>query len=326
MKRRDAVRAFIAGCIAPGALFAQAPGKVWHIGYLAALARPPDGSIPAPLRTALRALGYSEGQNIAYVGRWAESKTERLGALADELLALKVDLIVAQGGPAAAAAKKTFSATPIVAYGAGDVIETGLVASLAHPGGNLTGINDQAAVLSAKRLEMLKELVPGARRVAVLWNTGDNAMTLRYHAIERAAKVLGVGIEPLGVREPDDFDVALAAMSRARPDALMMVTDSLTTMHRQRVLDYAEKQRIPAMYESALAVRAGGLMSYGFDPEELLKLAADYIARIIEGRKPADLPVQQPNRYYLVINLGKAKILGITIPQSLLLRAEEVIP
>ena len=304
---------------------AQQTSKVWRIGFLAKGPRSPDGAVPAPLRKALQALGYGEGKNIVFEGRWAELRSERLGALAAELIALKVDLIVTLGGAAAAAAQQASSAIPIIVVGAGDVVETGLVASLARPGGNLTGINDQSAVLSAKRLELLKEVVPAATRVAVLWNADDRGMTLRYREIEKAAQVLRVTIEPLGVREPDDFDVALTAMSRARPDALMMVTDALTNLNRQRVIDYAATHRIPAMYEFGSLVQGGGLMSYGGDMGENFKLAADYVVRILKGAKPGDLPVEQPNRYFLVINLKTANALGLTIPQSLLLRADEVI-
>ena len=318
--------------LAAGGLFglsltaaAQPTGKVWRIGYLAGGARPSDGAAPAPMRKALQALGYTEGKDIVYEGRWGEARNERLPALAAELVALKVDAIVTQGGPSAAAAKQASSSIPVIVVNAGDVVETGLVASLARPGGNVTGVNDPAAVLSAKRLEILKDLVPATTRVAVLWNAGDQAMTLRYREIEKAAQVLRVAIEPLGVREPDDFNTALAAMSRARPNALMMVTDALTTLNRQRVLDYAAAQRIPAMYEFATVVQAGGLMSYGSDTGESLKLAADYVSRILKGAKPGDLPVEQPNRYYLVINLKTAKSLGLTVPQALLLRADEVI-
>ena len=307
------------------AAFAQQAGKVWRIGFLAALPRPPDGLAPAPLRKSLQELGYTEGKDTVIVGRWAEGRTEQLGALADELLAAKVDVIVAPGGPAAAAARKATSVTPIVVYNAGDMVETGLVTSLARPGGNVTGVNDPATALSAKRLEILRELVPAAKRVAVLWNTNDNAMTLRYREIERAAKVMSVGIDPLGLRVPDDFDVAMAAMMRTRPDALMMVNDSLTTMNRQRVLDFAAKQHIPGIFESVAVVQAGGLMSYGADVNETLKLVATYVARILRGANPGDLPAEQPNRYYFVVNLKTAKALGLVVPQSLLLRADEVI-
>jgi putative ABC transport system substrate-binding protein len=304
---------------------AQQQGKVWRVGFLAGGVRPPDGASPAPLREALQALGYAEGKDIMFEGRWGEGRNERLRELATELISLKVDLIVAFGGPAADAAKQSSSTTPIIVLSAGDVVETGLVASLARPGGNVTGVNDPAAALSAKRLEILKELVPVAKRVAVLWNAGNYAMTLRYREIEKAAQMLGISIDPLGVREPADFDVALAAMARARPDALMMVTDALTNLNRQRVLDYVSAHQIPGMYEFGYVVHAGGLISYGSDQSESFKLAADYVAKVLKGAKPGDLPVEQPNRYFLVINLKTAKALGITIPQSLLLRADEVL-
>jgi putative tryptophan/tyrosine transport system substrate-binding protein len=304
---------------------AQQTGKVLRVGFLTAGVPPPDGAVPASLRKELRALGFVEGKDIAYEGRWAEGRSERLQALAAELIAKRIDLIVALGGPAASAAKQASATIPIVVLSAGDVVETGLIASLARPGGNVTGVNDPAAALSAKRLEILKEVVPAATRVAVLWNADNYAMTLRYREIEKAAQLLGIVIEPLGVREPDDFDVALAAMTRVRPDALMMVTDALTNLNRQRVLDYAATRQIPAMYEFGLVVHAGGLISYGSDQDDNFKLTAGYVAKILKGAKPGELPVEQPNRYFLVINLKTAKALRLTIPQSLLLRADEVI-
>jgi putative ABC transport system substrate-binding protein len=238
---------------------------------------------------------------------------------------LKVDLIVTQGGPAAEATKEATATIPIVIVSAGDAVGTGLIASLARPGGNVTGISDQATELSAKRLELLKEAVPKASRIAVLWNADDRAMTLRYREIEKAARLLGVTIQPLGVREPDDFDVAFSAMTRERPDALFLVTDALTVLNRRRVLDFATAHGVPAMYEVAFIVRDGGLMSYGPDIADSFRRAAVYADRILKGAKPDELPVEQPNRYYLVVNLKTAKALGITIPQSLLLRADEVI-
>ena len=310
----------------PAAAMGQQPGKVWRVGFLAGGPRPPDGAPPAPLRKALQALAYIEGKDVVYEGRWGEVRNERLPALAAELVTLKVDLIVTVGAPSAAAAKAATSTIPIVVIYAGDAVESGLVASLARPGGNVTGINDPAATLSAKRLEFIKELVPTAKRVAVLWNVGDNAMTLRYREIEKAAHLLHVTIEPLGVREPDDFDAALAAMNRSRPDALMMVSDALTTLNRKRVIDYAAQNRIPAIYEVPNAVQSGGLMSYGSDPGENFQLAAAYVARIFKGAKPVDLPVEQPNRYYLVVNQATANALGIKLPQTLMLRADEIIP
>ncbi len=300
-------------------------GKVWRVGFLSNGARPSDGAVPALLRTTLQELGFEVGRNVVYEGRWVEARPERTPVLIAELLAQRVDVIVTQGAPAAAAAKRATAAVPIVVVYAGDVIETRLVDSLAHPGGNVTGINDQSSVLSSKRLELLKEAVPTARRVAVLWNAGDPAMTLRYQTIERAAEVLGVAIEPLGVREPDDFDGALAGMDRSRPDALMMVADALTNLNRKRVIDYAAAHRIPAMFEGGVAVRAGGLMSYGDDIGENYRLAAAYVARVLRGANPGDLPVQQPNRYFLFINLKTAQSLGLPISRSLQLRADELI-
>ncbi|HEY2256661.1 MAG TPA: ABC transporter substrate binding protein, partial [Variovorax sp.] len=185
---------------------AQPADKVWRIGFLAGGARLPNGAPPAALRAALQAQGYAEPTNVVYFGRWGEGRNERLPALAAELVDLKVDAIVTTGAPSAEAAKRASTTVPVVFVYAGDVVETGLVSSLAHPGGNLTGIAEQAALLSGKRLELLKELLPGARRIAVLWNAGDDAMTLRYRSIEKAAQGLGLTIEPLGVREPDDFN------------------------------------------------------------------------------------------------------------------------
>jgi putative ABC transport system substrate-binding protein len=304
---------------------AQQTGRIWRIGYLGKGPRPADGSVPAPLRNGLQALGHGEGREIVFEGRWAEVKSERLPALAAELVSAKVDLIVSLGWEATAAAKKASSTIPIVVLNAGDVVESGLVSSLARPGGNVTGVNDQSGVLSAKRLELLKELVPTASRIAVLWNANDRAMTLRYREIEKAAQALRITIEPLGVREPDDFDLALSAMNRNRPDAMMMVTDALTVLNRQRIMDYAATHRIPVVYEYGYLVQAGGLMSYGGDMGENFKLAAEYVSKIIKGAKPGDLPMQQPNRYFLVINMKTARALGLTIPQTLLLRADEVI-
>ena len=310
---------------APLAADAQPAGKVWRIGYLANGARTPDGGPPAALRQALVELGYVEGKTVTYVGRWAEAKRGRLPGLVAELVDLKVDLIVTLGGPAAEAAKEATSTIPIVIASTGDAVGIGLIASLARPGGNITGITDQATELSAKRLEFLKEAVPKASRIAVLWNADDRAMTLRYREIERAARILRVAVQPLGVREPDDFDVAFSAMTRDRPDALFLVTDALTTLNRKRILEFAAVHRIPAMYEFGFLVRDGGLMSYGADFDDIWRRAAVYVDRILKGAKPGELPVEQPTRYYLLVNVKTAKALGLTIPASLLLRADELI-
>ena len=319
---------FAAGLIPlafPFAGSAQTPARTWRVGFLAGGFPPPDGAPPRPLRDELRALGYTEGKNISYEGRWAELRNERLTAAANDLIGNKVDVVVALGWAAATELSKATSTIPVVFLSAGDAVEAGLVLSLAHPGGNLTGVNDPAAVLSAKRLELLKELVPSARRVAVLWNAANYAMTLRYEEIRKAAELLHIEIEPLGVREPDDFDEALSAMNRERPDALMMVTDALTNLNRQRVIDYSASHRIPAMYEFGSVVHAGGLISYGTDDDANFRLAAQYVAKVLRGTNPADLPVEQPKEYFLVINLKTAKTLGLAVPQSLFLRAAELV-
>ena len=326
MNRRAFIRAF-GVCIVSsvGTAEAQQAGTAQRIGFLASGMRPADGAPPASLRERLRALGFTEGKDVTFEGQWSGGRNERLRELAAELVAHKVNVIVAFGGPAAEAAKQASSTTPIVFFNAGDAVETGLVANLAHPGANVTGINDPAAVLSAKRLEILKELVPTAKRVAVLWNAANYAMTLRYREVENAARILGMTVDGLGVREPDDFNIAFATMSQARPDALMMLTDAFTNLNRQRVLDFVREHQIPAIYEFGSVVQGGGLVSYGSDQDETFKLAADYVAKILKGAKPGDLPVEQPNRYFLVINVKAAKAIGLSIPQTLLLRADEVI-
>ena len=253
------------------------------------------------------------------------SVVERLPGLAAELVALDVDVLLTVGAPAADAAKGATSTIPIVVVVPGDADATGLVASLARPGGNITGISDPAAALSAKRLGLLKEAVPSATRVAVMWNANDRAMTLRYNEVERAARVLHVNVEPLGVRGPDDIDAALSNMTRERPDALFLVADSLTIVNRKRIIDFAATHHIPAMYEFSFYVRDGGLMSYGPTMDDMLRRAASYVDRIFKGAKPGDLPVEQPTRYYLLVNLKTAKTLELTIPQPLLLRADEVV-
>ena len=305
---------------------AQPVDKVWRVGYLTPGVRPPDGGPSPVFRQAMRDLGYVEGRNVTYLARFTEGKTEGLDALASELVSLKADVIVAFGFPAAESAKRATGSIPIVIAGAGDPVGTGLIATLARPGANLTGISDQSTELSAKRLELLTQMAPSTARVAVIWNAGDQAMTLRTREIERAAGVLRVSVQALGVHESGDFDQAFAAIKRERPDALLLVTDSLTNINRKKVLDFAAEQRIPAIYERSLYVRDGGLISYGPVIDDTFRKLAVYVDRIFKGAKPADLPVEQPTRYELVVNLRAAKALGLTIPQTMLLRADDVIP
>jgi putative ABC transport system substrate-binding protein len=310
---------------APLAAQAQRGAKTWRVGFLSGGGRPPDGAPPLPLRQALQELGYVEQQNVIYLSRWANAKQDRLPGLAAELVGLKVDVIVTVGGPSSAAAKQASPSIPVVMALVGDADGLGMIDSLARPGGNVTGVTDQSADLSAKRLEIITEAVPRAARIAVLWNADDRGMTLRYREVEKAARTLHVTVQPLGVREPDDFDMAFSAMTANRPDALIMVTDALTLLNRKRVIDFALVHRIPAMYEASLLVQDGGLMSYGANQDDNFRRAASYVDRIFKGASPSTLPVERPGRYYLTINLKTAKALGLTIPPALLLRADQVI-
>jgi putative ABC transport system substrate-binding protein len=305
---------------------AQSPPKVFRVGHLAAPGPTPDGAPPRALREALRELGYVEGQNIAYEARFAQGRVERLPDLAAELIRLRVDVIVAQGGASTDAAKRATSTVPIVmAPASGDAVAVGWIASLARPGGNITGMTDEAVQLSAKRMELLKEAVPQANLIAIFWNENDHGMTLRYREIEKAARTLRVEVQPFGLRGPGDFAAAFAAMTRRKPDAMFLVADVLTTMNRKQFVEFAAINRIPAMYESSTIVREGGLMSYGYSFDDQFRESARYIDRILRGAKPADLPAGQPTRYYLAVNLRTAATLGMTMPPSLLLRTDEVV-
>ena len=311
---------------APLLAAAQPAQKVFRVGHLVAGGRTADGGPPRPYRDTLRGLGYVEGQNIVYETRFAEGRVERLPDLAAELIRLKVDVLVTQGGAATAAAKQATSTVPIVmAPASGDAVAVGFIASLARPGQNITGLTDESVQLSAKRMELLKETVPRATRIAIFWNANDQGMTLRYREIEKAARILHVEVQAHGVQGPEDFDTAFAAMTRQRPDAMFLVADAITTLHRKRFIEFAATQRIPAMYEINVHVRDGGLMSYGPNFEDSFRQAAVYVDRILKGAKPADLPAQQPTTYILAVNLKTAATLGLTIPPSVLLRADEVV-
>jgi putative ABC transport system substrate-binding protein len=304
----------------------QSPQKIFRVGHLAAPGRTPDGAPPRALREALRELGYVEGQNIVYEARFAEGKFERLPDLAMELVRLKVDVIVAQGGKATEAARQATSTIPIVmAPASGDAVAVGWIATLARPGANITGLSDETIQLSSKRVELLKEAMPKATLIAIVWNETDYGMTLRYREIEKAAHILQVEVEAVGVRGPEDFSAAFATMTRRRPDAMILVADALTNFNRKQFIDFAAANRIPAMYESSFIVREGGLMSYGSNPEDEFREAARYIDRIFKGAKPADLPAVQPMRYYLAVNRKTASALGLTIPPTLLVRIDELV-
>jgi putative ABC transport system substrate-binding protein len=305
---------------------AQAPQKVFRVGHLAAPGKTPDGGPPRALVDALRALGYVEGRNIAYEARFAEGKLERLPELAAELVRLKMDVIVAQGGSATEAARRATTTIPIImAPAAGDAVAVGWISTLARPGANITGLSDESVQLSAKRMELLKEAVPKAALIAIIWNANDHGMTLRYREIEKAARTLRVEVQAIGVRDPEEFAGAFETMTQRKPDAMFVVADVLTTMNRRRFVEFAAAHRIPAMYETSVIVREGGLMSYGPSFEDGFREAASYIDRIFKGAKPIDLPAVQPRRYYLAVNLKASAALGLTMPPSLLLRTDELI-
>lgn len=318
--------ATLALCCVPDSVLAQTSPKVVRVGYLSAGGRTPDGAPPRPFREGLASLGHVEGRTIAYEARFAEGKFDRLSGLVAELIRLNVDVMAVQGGLAVVAATRATSTIPIVmVLSSGDAVATGVIASLARPGGNVTGMTDEVVQLSAKRVELLKEAVPKATRLAVVWNRDDAGMTLRYREIERAARALHVEVHALGVREPEDFQHAFAEMTRRRPDAMLVVADALTIVNRKQLLEFATTQRIPSMYEVGFIVRDGGLLSYGPSGEDEMRRAAAYVDRIIKGAKPGDLPAEQPTRYYLTINRKTAATLGLTISPSLLLRADDVI-
>jgi ABC-type uncharacterized transport system substrate-binding protein len=308
----------------PRAVLAQT-GKVFRLGTLAVGAPfPPTAGPGAILVAALAQRGYKLGQNLAYEARGAGGKLARLPQLMRELKAAPVDVVVTIGYPAALAAKRSGVAT-VIATGSGDPVATGLVRSLSHPGGNVTGIADDASTLSTKRLSLMQAMVPQLHRIAMLWNRDDLGMSLRYEATAKAAQALGVGVQALGVSEPDDFNGAFAAMDRTPPDAILMVSDSLTVLNRKRVIDYAAAHRMPAIYEQDAIVRDGGLMSYGADLRESFARAAALADRIFKGAKPADLPVEEPTRYLFVINLKTAKAMHLAVPNTLLALADEVV-
>lgn len=323
--RRAALIAF--GLIlAPAVAAAESTPKNYRIGVLTP-AGPLVESSPywVGLIRGFKRHGYVQGQNLSIERRGAEMRLDRLPSLVAELTASKVDVIVAIGFPAALAAKQGTTRIPVVVLGAGDIVGTGLVASLARPGGNLTGISEMAAELSTKRLELLKETLPNMRRVAMLWNAGDNAMTHRYRAAAASAQALGIVVQPLGVRAAKDFDAAFAAMTRDAPDGVLVVSDTLTIANRKRVYDFAAAQKLPIMYEYARYAREGGLMSYGPDQVEMAERAADLVVRILRGAAPTSLPVEQPARLKLVINFSTATRLGLSISPGILARADEIV-
>jgi putative ABC transport system substrate-binding protein len=327
MKRREFI--VLLGCAAVAWSrdgHAQQPGKIYRVGLLTnGLVIGATDERRRNLFSSLAAQGFVEGQNLIFEQRSADAQPRRLDGLVGELKAANVDVIVSFGYPPALAAKNLSGAIPVVITGAGDPVATGLVDGLARPGGNLTGVTELSTDLSTKRLEILKDAVPALQRVAMLWNADDLGMTLRYQAAESAARVLGVKVQALGVREPDDFDKAFAEMQREPPEAILMVSDALTMLNRKHVVEFANAKRLPTIFEVGSVVREGGLMSYGPNQSEIGERAAYLVARILRGARPADLPLESPTRFQFLVNLNTARALSIELPPTLISRADEVI-
>jgi len=306
---------------------AQQAGRVYRVGILRATAPlPMDQGTDPTLRNALRELGYVEGQNLTVEGRYADGKLDRLPVLARELVQLRVDVIVAIGSAAIRAAKEATTTIPIVMYGGFDPVAAGFVASLARPGGNVTGVvMGPGSSLTGKRLELLREAVPGLSRVALLWNPDIRGAVLDYKETETAARSQHLELQSVEVSRSEDLDRAFSAMTNQRAQAFILPPNPVAITNQGQVASFARKHRLPSMYAQREYVHAGGLMSYGPSTVEMNRRAATYVYKILKGAKPADLPVEQPTKFELVVNLKTAKVLGLTIPQALIQRADEVI-
>jgi putative ABC transport system substrate-binding protein len=303
---------------------AQAPGKVWRVAVLTgSLSR--TAAPTRALERRLAELGYVEGKNLVVDFRTAGGQMDRFPALAAELVGRRPDVLVAASTQAALAAKDATQTIPIVLGGVGDPVGTGIVASLARPGGNIMGASLLNAELSGKGLQLLKEAVPAASRIAVLWNSKNPLHREVLAATEAAAAALKVGLQLLDVPAADDLPKAFDAIARQRADGLLVFPDSVTLGHRKPILDFAASRRLPAMYPFRESVDEGGLLCYGPSLTDSLRTAADYVDKILKGARPGDLPIAQPTRFDLVVNLKTAKTLGLTIPQAILVRADDVV-
>jgi putative ABC transport system substrate-binding protein len=322
---------FVLLCLLPGVFLpagseAQQP-KFARIGYLSTINAARDSARAEAIRLALRELGYVEGQNVAFEYRYAEGKLDRYSELAAELVRLKVDIILVAGGTAMIRAAQNATKTiPIVMAGSIDPVRAGLVKSLARPGGNVTGLTILNRELGGKRLELLKEAVPKVARIAVLYAPASrgSALTVKED-LPVAARALGLTIRPWEIRTADDFEKVFAALKKQPPDGLYVSPDALMGANQKRTIGFALESRFPSIYSNREGVDAGGLMYYGADAADSYRRLAYYMDRILKGAKPADLPVEQPTKFELIINLKTAKQIGVTIPQSVLYRADRVI-
>ena len=325
--RREFILAMTGGLLAaPLAAEAQQAGKVWRIGLLSYAASDSGGAARwKAFRERLRELGYVEGQNVFFESRWGDAQVGRLRGLAAELTDAKVDILVTASSEAALAAKQATRSIPIVTATGGDPVRLGIVAGLARPGGNVTGVFSLSNDLAGKRLEFLKQLIPRVARVAFLRESDNRASALNLRDAESAARPLGLVVQSVGVRGPKELAVAFVAMKRARADAVIVLESTAFFPDRQRIADLALRRRLPMAAQVREYAEAGALISYGTDYFDLFRRAAMYVDKILKGAKPADLPIEQPTKFELIINLKNAKALGLTIPQSLLQRADQVI-
>jgi putative ABC transport system substrate-binding protein len=325
MQRREFILALGGAAIAwPLTARAQQPAKLPTIGFLGALSLSAQTKWTAAFVQRMREHGWIEGRTVAIEYRWAEGRSERFTEIAAEFVRLKVDVIVTVSTAAVIAVKQATSVIPIVFAVAGDPVGTGLVASLARPGGNVTGLSNQSADIASKRLELLREVVPNLRRLAIMATIGGPIGVLEMGEVQVAARTLGLEVVPAQIRRADDIAPAIEAL-KGRADALYVVTEPLVNTNRVRLNTLALGARLPTMHGAREYVEAGGLMSYAANYTLLWRRAADYVDKILRGAKPADLPVEQPTKFDLIINLTTAKALGLTIPEAFLLRADEVI-
>ena len=311
--------------LAPLAAQGQQTGKLYRIGFLGNSTAALEAHLVGPFRDGLRDLGYLEGRNALIEYRWAEGQYERFPALIAQLIALKVDVIVTAGTPATQAVKKATTSVPLVMVAVGDPVATGIVASLKQPGGNITGLTSIAEETEGKRLELLREVLPTVSRVAVLSNPENQSVVAVLKAMRATAQVLGMKLQVLEVRTSGELEETFKAILRERPGALLVMGDRLFLHNRQRIMDFATKQRLPVVPGHPELVEAGGLMSFGPSYPGMHRRAAYFVNRILKGAKPADLPVERPTKFELVINLKTAKALGLSIPASVLGRADQVI-
>jgi putative tryptophan/tyrosine transport system substrate-binding protein len=325
MKRREFIT-LIGGATAGWPMVARAqPVKIPRVGFLGNSTAALEANLVEPFRQTLRSLGYVEGRDIVVDYRWAEGNYEHFPSLVAELIAAGADVIVTAGTPAAFAVKKATTSIPCVMVAVGDPVGTGLVASLARPGGNLTGLTSIAPDLEGKRLALLREVIPSLSHVAVLWNPVNPFHVISEKEVLAAARALQMEVQSLAVRTLEELDGAFAAILEQRPGALIVLADRVFLHGRDRIMSFAGQQRLPGVYAYRELVDAGGLMSYGPNYAEMHRQAATYVDRILKGTKPADLPIQQPTKFEFVINLKTAKTLGLAVPAALLVAADEVI-